>query len=300
MKKFLVKAVLFAAGVVLLCSVFTPAVRPKIYQGYEAARADVLQLKPRCVVLGDSHARKLKQKYFSSRGVYNLSYTSDNAIDMLTKLRFMVRQGIPPDTVVLECDWHMFSPYRSTKNNFSRSVLFSDFGSYRRLYGFHPVEYAAYRYVFPAVPMLNLGNAGLLRRKLFPGWSGGSPEPVWHEISPQERVVLAEARLTEQFRGDELDETLMAHFADIVKVCGENGIRIVGVRFPVTTEYRNRLPGAAVASTRRFFETLGITIHDFSELYDDPRHFDDADHMDRKAAKRLTARIERLTVRPEK
>jgi len=66
---------------------------------------------------------------------------------------------------------------------------------------------------------------------------------------------------------------------DLVQLCLDHDIPVLGLRMPAVPELQALIDRADLAETRSFYASLGIPIIDLSVLPWHPSHFQDQDHL---------------------
>ncbi|MBM4370104.1 MAG: hypothetical protein FJ098_00520 [Deltaproteobacteria bacterium] len=277
------------------------SIEEELHGAYEAPLEAALESPVRVVLLGDSRAWMLDRDALGP-GVVNLAYPSDGTADMNAKLRFLLRHEVRPDLVFLQCDWHMLSRYRSRMNNRHRGLAISSPEDAAAAYGASFVEHALVRYVVRVVPLLDPGNAGFfqawLAKRLFGEDLGPANEKAvagtgrW-DTMPRDRARARIRWRYAQFFTEPWDPELAEPMEDLVRVAREQGIRVVGLRFPVVPEFQALTDAAPLGEVRRFYESLGIEILDFEPWFREDRLFRDQDHLNPEGATRMAGLLRR-------
>lgn len=259
--------------------------------------------RTKVLIVGDSHPHNAFMHTSLPDTVANVSFGSESLRDIHLKLTTLLRRGVKPRYVVLQADDHIFSPYRELTNNEQNMLLAADVADYNQVYGrmLSPVKQWGQR----AYPLSDVRNRNvlvtLLIEKYLRGGSQGAaavkPEgnQTWENMPAEARNRIAENRLHDQF-GDSftMSHTLQGTWENIIKLCHGKGIRVIAVRYPITDEYRSRLPRydlSAVSTTLR--QIAPDTLLDYSTLYaGQPQYFADSDHLSKAGSAAFGGRFQ--------
>ena len=102
---------------------------------------------------------------------------------------------------------------------------------------------------------------------------------------------MAAHRAEDHFSSGE-DKDLVHWYRQIIRLCKEHGIKVIGVRYPVRSDYlasAKKLQWQALANKS---ESTGFDkFLDYSTFFSDTGNFADEDHMSADASRVLVARI---------
>lgn len=184
------------------------------------------------LVLGDSHGLNIP---FQDYGALNLSAGGDSYAEMRAKLLFAKREIPSIKYVVVPLDGHGFSTDRNFRNNSAEGVFWCTPEEYPKIYG---RNYWKHRYLYSFFPLLNPNNARLTRRYIVHklGLTKESKQH-WKELTKDERRLLASRRFNMNF-GRGLSTRQVEQFSALLEDAKTLGVKVVGVRFPVSPEYR--------------------------------------------------------------
>jgi hypothetical protein len=246
--------------------------------------------RTRVLIVGDSHPHNAFLLAKLPDSIANVSFGSESLRDVHLKLTTLLRRGIKPRTLVIPADDHIFSPYRELTNNEQSVVLGADVEDYNLVYG--RSMSLLKKVAIDAYPLIDLQNRNFLvtlliekyLRRSGGGTADGKPAvgQTWATMPAEKRARIADDRLASQF-GDrfELSSLMRGTWGQIMTLCRTNNIRVVAVRYPVTDEYRARLPRydlSAVGNTLR--ELPPDTVLDYSAIYAGQAvYFADSDHL---------------------
>jgi hypothetical protein len=242
---------------------------------------ELLDKHPKVLLLGDSHARTLGEAVHGDN-ICDLSYDSDSYLDILAKLMFCVENETIPDAVLLECDLHMFSNYRLETNGERRTVELIGYAAYAYLYDGSFGDYVLHRYIYSNLKALDANNAPLIRSWLKSRLVGlfveAPPGLAWCERSESERQRLTLGRFHEQF-DQPCEDRLQSAFRDIIALCRQHQIEVIGLRFPLSPEYNDLLADVSLECVEEVLMSGNIPIIEVSREFDRAEYFKDCDHL---------------------
>lgn len=234
-----------------------------------------VELKKSTYLLSDSHGAVLPKTLEHGR-IGNWSIGSDSYPDMERKLDFILRKGTL-DTLIITVDDHTLGEYRKNVNNLDRSIDLVDCSDSRCI-----VKKYLRRHIIFLQPKLAQLIVKFISDKLT-GARTNERHHSWAEWSESEQNEAIEERIALQFSGQGsviLEESLRR----IMARCQREEITLIGLKFPVTEEYRDHSEfrdfGAA-----SIFEEAGLRVLDFSRWNAHrPELFRDPDHLNQKGA----------------
>ena len=85
----------------------------------------------------------------------------------------------------------------------------------------------------------------------------------------------------------------LKQFADLIAIAREHGIRVVAVKLPAPTLFRNQLPDEAAfdAAVASILMEQAVPLQDFSAALDNPNFYFDTDHLNRAGATEAFQRL---------
>lgn len=110
----------------------------------------------------------------------------------------------------------------------------------------------------------------------------------WDKLSEVERVSLSKERLSEQFpensgSSDKLEESLL----NIIELCEENDITLIGIKFPLASEYSDLIGGKSYGADS-ILAVNKIIVYDFRDIFhNNDNFFEDSDHINSVGAQKL-------------
>ena len=233
-------------------------------------------------LLADSHGLPLKnltEKY----GVYNFSAGSDSYFDMHRKLVYLIN-NTRVDTIYITADDHTLGQYRESNNNSDRSVIYSLPNQFDNYYDYIKDRYIKYYFVL-FQPKLRYIIRSYMGAKLktvvqFDKYGPSNNKQItWKLMSSSERVKLSRNRAHTQFPDDNRSVNLEQNLMDIINICKQNNIELIGVKLPLTTEY-GKVTANKSYGADSVLKLNGYKVLDFSKLYSgNSEYFTDADHL---------------------
>jgi hypothetical protein len=281
MKRFLINVMIFLGGYMLLnCATFIWITRPHVLKSYS-----VSMNAPNCriALVADSRGKALGTDIPLREGILNVSAASDSYYDMYLKVRELSQLGAI-DTILLSVDDHTLSPYRELNNNLSLSIFL-----YARPSDYSPSLAMTYpkflfnlylRYYFP---LLDTNNSQVFLRMVKSRFTKGKPvQKSWEQLTQNERRKACIIRSRNQFPSAVPSYTLEQSLKEIVTFCKQKKITLIGIKFPLTSEY------LAILGTRSFHADSilvkeHIPILDFGDCFiSKGDFFSNTDHLNSK------------------
>jgi hypothetical protein len=282
MKKFLLHISLFILVLTAVNWLLFVTAQKCYYKDYHT-----YSLKFKSYLLADSHGAPLEQ-LTEPYGMYNFSEKSESYADMYRKIRFLIRKS-RIDTIFLTADNHTLSPYRETANNLDASEYYLDAADYSSYY-----EYLKSRYLIPYVMYFQPKALSAVRiyvtAHLKSFLKGGAHKEKtersseWVALSEAERKERSAERAREQFPPGKPSESLSKTLQDIIKLCKDNHIVLIGIKFPMASSYLT-LCGKRTFGADSIMRAAGVPILDFEMLFRDKNEFfENQDHLNEKGA----------------
>lgn len=306
---FLARSALFAVGFLLI---FAAA---NVYYHQRVVKNDYFfilfnrfkqeNIQPRIIFLGDSHAVFDIKSEFLDNEYYNFSFPSEGWREFYLRLRVALKLKRTITHVIIPLDDHAFAPYRGQDVFFTNFLHFSDLQDIKTIFKPSTVTLFKAR-VSNYLPLVSPSNRALIRKVtgedlyalitrtkniksiVIDAWGGlvTTDERIWSEISEEERNAEIVSRANKHFRKPLINEGLVATFEDFLRYCKEHGVKVIGVRYPVTTDYqqvaKDRGEGLVQKKYKEFsFDSTLDYYHAFDKHQD---YFRDPDHLNTKGA----------------
>lgn len=252
------------------------------------------------LVIGDSHPQTAVVPEILGDS-FNFCSSGESYIQTYYKLKSIVETGARKfDTVLLPVDLHSFSSYRTDRINNSyywvKYIDFLELGLYKGEVVSFLGKYMEGRF-FPyagKTEHLEQFFTGLMRgrttiKKGFAMRSGDFTES---------RDMIAVARERAEFHlkdVDYYDEDLVYYLEKLLRLCLDNGIRVVLIKYPVTREYY--VEAARLAPVEEINNNIDdivdrhpeVLLLDYQDAYLDNAHlFYNPDHLNTRGATRFS------------
>lgn len=321
LRSFLSRLALFGLGLVLLFAACTAH--------YAAlSRSDNLERQlqifaaaggPEVLILGDSHAAMNVDMDALGPRYASLAYPGENWREILLKTRYAIAAKPSVRLVVIPLDMHMFSSYRGQDLDMTHSMRFTK--AYRDLESVYSSSWFQLRYlkslVAYYVPLClgpNWSNYRVLVLDNLQGAvSGKGPEKrivvddhgsifysdmrSFMDLPEPSRREAARERAVEQLRPPATCEPLVHAFDEFLRFCAERKIAVVGVRYPLTPEFRAAASGYDLTDVEAVYKarssSLVATLDYSHSMEATPKLFRDEDHLTREGARTFTQMLAR-------
>ena len=238
-------------------------------------------------LMADSHGKAIRQCDLDAAGICNFSYDSDSYYDMLVKVNYLIN-NFQVDTIFLTVDDHTLSKYREKWTNRRRSIYYSTPGVYTRFYKISRVEFFFKKYFEYYTPLFSTGNAKVFRAYIESKISGKElPNYENFDISKEAASLpgRSKERVEMQYPSDQPSGFLQGCLAELVKLCRENSVEIVGIKFPLTDAFISELGGRSFHADR-FLKEKGYPVIDLkNSLSNHTSYFRDQDHLNYTGSK---------------
>jgi len=302
--KKLWRAALFAAGFFLIFAGLTFYYRERISKNHNLSfllnRFREEETNPELVFLGDSHPAIDIKSEFLPRRFHNFSYPGENWRSMSLRARLAMAEKKDLKFLVIPLDYHLFSVYRARDEYFTDFLPFFQLEDIRDIYRPSGVTLFKAR-VSAILPLVSPGNRQRLRKvtgedltALLAGTEnekaiaideyGGlfhTQERVWPEVPSWQKKEDLKDRIEKHFLAPVVDQRLVGVFDEFLRRAEVRGIKVIGVRFPLSNDYQAAAPegGRAeveeVYAQKKFFGVL-----DYRNLFSGhEEYFTDPDHL---------------------
>ncbi|GHV73628.1 hypothetical protein AGMMS49940_09300 [Spirochaetia bacterium] len=237
-------------------------------------------------LLADSHGMPLGN-ILEKCGIYNFSMSSDSYDDMYIKLKFLLDKT-DVETIYITADDHTLSPYRETGNT-DRSKIFRTEKEFDNHYEYIKSRYIKRYLVFSQPKCLTVIISFILSKtkngiKSAIGIKPGKTKS-WAELSIDDRIKNAGGRMTGQFPSVNYSINVELSLLGIITICKQNNIRLIGIKFPLSSEYITIL-GDKTYGADTILRANGIDVLDYKNLFiDKSEYFADQDHLNELGGK---------------
>jgi hypothetical protein len=281
MKTFLLRLCAFALIPLVFSAGLSLILEPRYYRPYLKG----VPAGTKVLLLADSHGGALGT-LLADDGVFNFSHAGDSYHDMLRKLRYAVRTTPSLSLVVITADDHTLSLYRERLNNADRSIHYTRPGDPDALVANRYDDFKI-RVVKRGLPVLNAKGRDVAVT-LLNAWGGKAAAAPGDDTDwghTPNRGEEARGRVERQYPGPEASASLRRALEDIVTTARARGVRVVGLRFPLSGDYLTHL-GARGFGADSVLRALNVEVLDHRGLYRDADSlFKDQDHLNRRGAR---------------
>ncbi len=251
--------------------------------------------------VGDSHVATPLQYYddYLPGFGYSLAFGGDSYREAFAKVRHVLEHSHGVRWLFVTADPHMFGTARLQSSN--RSFADSYFLEDRDRSGLDDGLLSALR---RQVPLLNDDYIQYLRKKGGLAFHSGAPATDefdeannWRRLSGERRAAIATRTGAEDHLGAGEHPEPFEWLSRILSEARSHGVKVIGVRFPVTPEYRAQAPEAFVQRIDAFMRARGaLQMVDLRDALSDPADFIDPDHVGPRGARKALAALQSSVV----
>jgi hypothetical protein len=120
-------------------------------------------------------------------------------------------------------------------------------------------------------------------------------EAAMNEMSSSERIHASHESARIRYRDNAFDPDLARKYTDFTAYVSSRGIKVIGIRFPDTVEYRELAQNIVDPRAEQFLASLAIPILDYRNAFDAlpnrDEYFIDPEHLTGAGADLLSARL---------
>jgi hypothetical protein len=212
---------------------------------------------------------------------------------MLRKLVFLIKNH-KVERVILTADDHTLSNYRQNSNNSERSIQFVDFEDIQHIdYSSDRLSYLKEKYLTNYVVLLNSKSKGILWT-YFKGFlkTNGRKEANNDDWSRRgNRKRAAENRVRVQFVNVQESEDQRRSLVKIIKLCKENNVELIGLKFPLSRDYIDAMDDKTFGSDS-ILVSQNIKVLDFKTLFETQDSlFANQDHLNKIGGKLFSKKV---------
>lgn len=273
------------------------------------ARYSDLAVQPQVVVFGDSRGVHALRNAALADGMLNLSYFGESLLFHYLRLQDLLRSKTRLRAIVVPVNDYFLSTYRYTES-FERYLLFANATQILDLYPHGDSLRMRLRFLVKwfnyHVPLAEASNRRTLTLALLHDAKAmasgksrdfeaktfdhcldarldveGMEDPGWATLSADERAKLAAFAVRRKRDGRPFDRTMGATLRRIVALAREHGIAVLGIRHPLTPEWRRDAAKFVDPRIARAYAESGLDhVFDYRDLFDDrPDYFLNPDHL---------------------
>ncbi len=244
----------------------------------------------RSFIMSDSHGLPIG-KFSEKFNVYNFSAGSDSYFDIERKIKYLIEYDFKIETIYITVDDHSLSPYREHANNLDRSVIFSSEDEYDSSFSYFREKYLKY-YLVIFQPRIRTLLKQYLKENFkhinFKKNDNIENEIPWFKLSESERIKRVEIRKQSQFESKFKSKKLEEKLLEIIDLCRNNNIELIGVKFPLPNTYVKIL-GDKNFGADKILLSNGIKVFDNKLIFiDHNEYFKNTDHMNSLGGKIFT------------
>lgn len=265
---------------------------PLLYKGYFNSENEMVSY--RSFMVGDSHAKAIRQNDLDTLKIFNLAYDTDSYFDSALKLKYLIRNKLA-DTVYVCVDNHTLSHYREWWTNKSRSLYYAEYEDYNNYYKTRRYDFWLAKNMYIYLPLTKTENSKLFKKYLsneIQGKRARNYDNYDASSSPRENLIKSSInRVGTQFPDEKQSKRLVQTLEEMLKLCNENNIAVMGIKFPLSREYINAM-GRKSFKADSLFITKGYKVFDFTNAFPDSTHFfRDQDHVNYSGSKALVKHL---------
>jgi hypothetical protein len=282
MKKFALNLVFFTIIISLINCYFYQIVFDNYFNEYE-----YVDLNNSTYLLADSHGLSI-EKQNNQLKFYNFSAGSDSYIDMKRKLQYLVENSIIK-RLLISVDNHTLSIYRDNQNNLDRSNFFAKRNEYSDLY-----NYIKEKYIERFTPLINPKSRDIIKINLQLENEKTELRKEWNTLSKKQKKSICNKRVKQQFPESNYSTKQKNALNDIVSICNDNNIELIGIKFPLSNEYLDALDDSNYNSDA-FLISHQNEVYNFSKLFvNNASVFKNQDHLNQTGGKMLSLKIYKI------
>jgi len=282
MKKFGYNIFFFLAIILLFNGILFLFAFSKYHKGYKKRPDKSFDT----FILSDSHGLPLG-KFSEKYNVFNFSDGSDSYFDMKRKILFLLENEYNVNTIYITVDDHSLSLYRENINNLDRSSAYSLPNEYNSYYEYIKLKYIEYYFpIFqPKIATLFKFYLKDKMKAICQPNRNSLREKDWIYLSEYEKTNNAKNRMKLQFPSDNKSFRLEKALLEIIYLCKTHGIKLIGVKFPLSNTY-SKVLGNRGYGADELIAAKGLKVIDKKEIFiDNPEYFRNQDHLNTKGAK---------------
>jgi len=239
-------------------------------------------------IMADSHGLPIG-KFSEQFNVYNFSAGSDSYFDIKRKIRYLLKKDYDVKVVYITVDDHMLSPYRESTNNLDRSVFLTSIIDYDTYISY--LKEKVIKYYFPIFqPKIGSVFRSYLKSKIRKNVNENkisADNNYWWKLPENQKKILADNRIQSHFCSKNKSEILEKELLEIINLCQDNDIELIGVKFPLTRTYLKSL-GTSNYGADELFYSNGLKVIDQKSVFvDNDEYFFNQDHLNTQGGKKF-------------
>ncbi len=257
------------------------------------------------IAVGDSHPSY--DLDIRAPDFFNLAYPSENTHKMYLKLRHYIKQGLRPEIILVQADYHLFSIYRAKMADYYRYADFFEASDFEEMQNLN-MQVSLRKENFIASHLLQFQNTyaanvhGVFWKYITDGFrlenrfdltTNGTilTDEGWRDLTPKQALQSAQKRLKKQLPegNSQIHEYLVYFYEKMIRLGLKHNCQVILIRYPLTLEYRNLLNPELKRTIDRLYNRIRLKYQlefwDYSDVVRDTSHFSNPDHLNRAGAK---------------
>ncbi|PWH82393.1 hypothetical protein DIS18_09065 [Algibacter marinivivus] len=236
------------------------------------------------IFLGDSHVETIKLLELSDN-IGNLAFGGDGINEMYIKILTMIENNKSLEYVFIATEPQIFNNTLSSNSTFLNKYLFQ-IDNELNIYNKSKLNLLTER-----VPLLNDSYLKFVLNKIYSNFKPESTDlkKSWVDYTSLERIEIATKTGKIDHSSIMSNEKYLKTYKQIVEICKSKKIKVIGIRFPVNSNYLNQCKKNDLIKVDSFIKELKLYKHlDYSNRMKDPKYFHDEDHLNKKGVKKLS------------
>ena len=280
MKKFIFNLSVFLLIILVFNIVVFVFANDNYYKGYK----DFPSKSYNTFIVADSHGLSI-DRFAEAYQVYNFSASSDSYLDMKRKVNYLIENDYKVDTIYLTVDRHTLSPYRDQFNNSDKSIIYSSEINF---------SYIKEKYFKYYLPVFQVKVNPLFRiyledkaKLLYLEKNNIPNNMIWNQLPEEEKFKRSRERVSGQFPTKEKSERLEKTLLEIINLCKKNNIKLIGLKFPLSSPYLKILKNRNYGADSLFY-SHGLKVLDYESIFTrKEKYFKDEDHLNFEGGKKF-------------
>jgi len=240
------------------------------------------------LIMGDSHMARIDPKLLHDK-TKNLASPGEHYFYTYSKLKTIVdNRESKIKTIVIGIGPHNFSPIYQKLYDLNTSEGRGSLENYLYFINFSEAKgYSFWNFITnPAF------FKGIFTTPVFGGWYASN------NSNPKLSIVIGSLRM--HYNGKDADgsSSQIFYLEEIIKLCNEKGIKLIGLSTPVHPEYKKRMPKKYLelnSSLSKIYSTKMIYLNYFSYKLSNI-FFADGDHLNILGSKVITSKVDSILI----
>jgi hypothetical protein len=289
MKSVLIKIIPYIAAFILInVALYSFSGFYKQEKKYVQRIDDCIKNQSETIFLGDSHVEAIKLIDLSNT-VGNLAFGADGIYEMYVKTLIMLEKNSKLSHVFIATEPQLFNNTGSSNSTFLGKYMINLTDT------LNVYEKSKLNLITDRVPLFNDGFIGYTLNSVYESFKPETTHEaiLWSSLNNKERKEIAQSTGKSDHRDLLGNTSFLKVYKALVEMCKTNGIKVIGIRFPVNKHYIEQCSKEDLTRINEFIASLDLEEHlDYSTSITDPSKFADEDHLNRKGIERLAEMIE--------